>query len=105
MNHLRAALAFVVPLAIAVTASAVLIDGADGARDVSPFPVAELDNIGVRGGCSAIYLGSGVVLTASHVGAGDVTFGGISYSCVPGSACHHSNDDRNYQDLLMFQIY
>ena len=44
----------------------------------APFPEPVLDNIGVRGGLSAIYLGNGVVLTANHVGAGDVSFGGTS---------------------------
>ena len=45
-----------------------------------------LDNLGVRGGLSAIYLGNGVVLTANHVGAGDVSFGGTVYPYLPGTA-------------------
>jgi hypothetical protein len=38
--------------------------------------VPALDHVGVRAGLSAIYLGNGVVLTANHVGAGDVDFAG-----------------------------
>jgi hypothetical protein len=102
---LRAALAFTLALGIAATASAVLIDGVDGAADVAPFPVPVLDHVGVRAGLSAIYLGNGVVLTANHVGAGDVDFAGTVCHYVPGTAVQLTNQDGTYADLLMFSIY
>ena len=102
---IRAALTFSLALVIAVDASAVLIDGDDGAGCVAPFPVEPLYHVGVRGGLSAIYLGNGVVLTANHVGAGDVDFGGRVYSDVPGTAVRLANPDGTDADLLMFAIY
>src|SRR5262245_11643746 len=103
--NLRTAIAFVLTHVMAVTASAVLIDGLDGALDLAPFPEPVLDNVGVRGGLSAIDLGNGIVVTANHVGAGDVTFGGTLYRYVPGSAERLVNADGTYADLLMFEIY
>jgi hypothetical protein len=102
---LRAALAFTLSLVIAVTASAVLIDGIDGNADTAPYPEPVLDHIGVRAGLSAIYLGNGVVLTANHVGAGDVSFAGTVYPYLPGTAVQLRNQDGTYADLLMFEIY
>jgi hypothetical protein len=102
---LRAALALAATLVFSAAASGVLIDGSNGLANVAPFAVPVLDNIGVRGGLSAIYLGNGVVLTANHVGAGDVTFGDTVYSYVPGSAVRLVNNDGSYPDLLMFEIY
>ena len=54
MSNLRAPIAFLLPLVFSVAASAVLLDGRDGSRDVAPFPIAQLANVGVRGGLSAI---------------------------------------------------
>ena len=102
---LRVALAFTVAFVIAVPASAVLIDGVDGDSGTAPFPEAVLDHVGARGGLSAIYLGNGVVLTANHVGAGDVSFGGTVYPYVPGTAVRLTNQDGTYADLLMFAIH
>ena len=103
----RAALVAALAFLLSAPASAVLIDGPDGSLDIAPFPdpQAVLENIGVRGGLSAIYLGHGVVLTANHVGAGDVTFGGIVYPYLPGTAVQLTNSDGTYADLLMFEVY
>ncbi len=103
--NLRGVLAFLLTHVIAVTASAVLIDGLNGALDVAPFPEPVLDHIGVRGGLSAIYLGNGIVLTANHCGPGDVWFGGQLYHYVPGSAVRLVNDDGTYADLMMFEVH
>lgn len=102
---LRAALASTLVFVFSATASAVLTDGAAGSCDVDSFPEPVLANIGIRGGLSAIYLGNGVVLTANHVGAGDVTFEGTVYPYVPGSAVRLANVDGSYADLLMFEVY
>jgi hypothetical protein len=56
-------------------------------------------------GLTVIYLGNGIVLTANHVGPGDVTFDGVTYGYVPGSAVQLSNGDGTYADLVMFEIY
>ena len=54
---------------------------------------------GSAGGNSAVYLGNGWVLTAAHVGAGDLTLGGVIYPMVPNSARTVGN-----ADLLLFQV-
>ena len=102
---IRAAVAFSLALSIAADASAVLIDGIDGSAGVAPFPLLALEHVGARGGLSAIYLGNGVVLTAHHVGAGDVDFGGTVCRAVPGTAVQLANADGTFADLLVFEVY
>jgi hypothetical protein len=102
---MRVAIAVILSLVIPTTASAVLIDGPDGSLDVEPFPIAALNNVGTRGGLSAVYVGNGIVITANHVGAGDVSFGRTTYRYVPGSAVRLANGDGSYADLLMFEIH
>jgi hypothetical protein len=89
---------------LSAAASAVLIDGEDGSRDIAPFSQPVIENVGVRGSLSAIYVGRGVVLTANHVGPGDVTFAGTVYPYVPESAIQLANPDGSYADLLMFEV-
>jgi hypothetical protein len=105
MNRLRAALALVLLIVCPAIASAVLIDGWKGERNTAPYPYPVLDNVGIRGGPSAIYLGNGVVLTANHVGVGDVTFGSSVHTYVPGSSRRLTNNDGTDVDLLLFQVY
>jgi hypothetical protein len=61
--------------------------------------------VGTRGGLSAVYLGGSFVLTANHVGAGDVVLDGTPYTFVPGTAVQLHNPDTTLADLLMFQIH
>ena len=51
-----------------------------------------------------VYLGAGWVLTAGHVGAGDVVLGGATYSWVPGSAQVLTNADGSRSDLVLFRL-
>jgi hypothetical protein len=55
------------------------------------------------GGCTggAVYLHDGWVLTAAHIGAGDFTLGGTTYTLVAGTAKRLGNGTA---DLLMFQV-
>jgi len=46
-------------------------------------------------------LGGKFVLTANHVGAGDIDLGGTIYTYVPGTAVQLDNGDGTYADLLM----
>jgi len=52
-------------------------------------------------GLTGVYLGGKFVLTANHVGAGDIDLGGTIYTCVPGTAVQLDNGDGTYADLLM----
>jgi hypothetical protein len=102
---LRPALVLVLLLVTAPAAQAVLLDGLDGSVNVSPFPDPVLDHVGLRAGLSAVYLGNGIVVTANHVGAGSVTFGGTVCDYVPNTAVRLTNVDGSLADLLMFEVY
>jgi hypothetical protein len=61
--------------------------------------------LGWRGGYPAIYLGNGWVITAHHVGAGDVVFGGVSHHALPESTVRLGRDGRPPDaDLVVFRI-
>ena len=64
-------------------------------------------NVGYINGASGIYLGAGWVLTAAHVGAGNITFLGTSYAPLAGTTVQLTNntiDRTTNTDLLMFQL-
>jgi hypothetical protein len=50
-------------------------------------------------------LGHRWVLTANHVGAGDVVILGQTYSAVPGSTIRLENPDTSQADLIVFKIF
>ncbi|MBN1555988.1 MAG: trypsin-like serine protease [Phycisphaerae bacterium] len=86
---------------------AVIIRGGDGSGNTSaPADDPGWANVGLRGAGSAVYLGNGWVLTAAHVGAGVVNFGGEDYSALEGSAVrlHDPSNPDALVDLVMFQI-
>jgi len=64
--------------------------------------------VGTVNGASGVYLGAynGTywVLTAGHVGLGDFTLAGTTYSAVSGSALSISNIDSSLADLTLYQI-
>jgi hypothetical protein len=64
-------------------------------------------NVGYINGASGIYLGAGWVLTAAHVGAGNITFSGTSYAPLAGTTVQLTNNTigrTTNTDLLMFQL-
>lgn len=86
-------------------AEAVIIATGDGTGNVSaPSDDPGWANVGTRGGLSAVYLGNRWVLTASHVGAGDVVFGGTTYPAVASSSVRMSNADQTLADLIVFKV-
>lgn len=93
-------------LGLAAAASAVIIDSGDGTGNVTaPVPDPGWSYVGTRGGLTVVYLGGSFVLTANHVGAGDVVLEGTPYTFVPGTAVQLHNTDMSLADLLMFQIH
>jgi hypothetical protein len=100
---LLAALGFWSPLG---DARAVIIETGDGTGNVTAPPDDPgWANLGTRGGTTAVYLGRRWVLTANHVGAGDVVFEGQTYSPVPGSKVQFENPDTSLADLMVFKIF
>jgi len=61
------------------------------------------DYVGQVNGASGVYLGNGWVITAGHVGPGNFTLGGTTYSFVSGSA-QGVSDVNGTADLTLFQI-
>lgn len=61
------------------------------------------DFVGNVNGASGVYIGNGWVLTAGHVGPGNFTLQGTTYTAVNGSALTLT-DTNGTADLTMFQI-
>jgi len=100
---LLAALSFVSPLG---DAQAVIIETGDGTGNVTAPPDDPgWANLATRSNLTAVYLGRRWMLTANHVGAGDVVLGGQTYSPVPGSAIQFENPDTSKADLMAFKIF
>lgn len=96
-------------LLAASPATAVIIKSGTGTGNTTaPTPASEdpgWANVGQRtGGLTVTYLGNGWVLTAHHVGAGNVKFEGIDYTLVPGSAHQLVNPDTTGADMMVFRI-
>jgi hypothetical protein len=87
-------------------ARAVLIETGDGTGNVTAPPDDPgWDHLGTKGGTTVVYLGYRWVLTANHVGAGDVVILGQTYSAVPGSTVRLENPDTSQADLIVFKIF
>ncbi len=88
---------------------AVVIADVDGSGNVSaPADDPGWANVGRIGGASGVYLGNYGgqywVLTASHVGAGDILLGSTTYSAVSGSSVGVLNGNGTPADLTLFRI-
>jgi len=77
-------------------AQAVIIETGDGTGNVTAPPDDPgWANLGTRNGTTVVYIGRRWVLTANHVGVGDVVFEGQTYSPVPGSKIQFENPDTS----------
>lgn len=86
-------------------ALAVLIASGDGTGNVTaPADDPGFANVGILNGLSAVYLGNGWVVTANHVGAGPVTFGGVDYPDVPGSYTRLTGPGTAPPDIAVMKI-
>jgi hypothetical protein len=87
-------------------AQAVIIETGDGTGNVTAPPDDPgWANLGTRSGTTGVYLGRRWVLTANHVGAGDIVLDGQTYSPVPGSAIQFENPDTSQADLMVFKVF
>jgi hypothetical protein len=102
----QVALLLLLTLVLSHRASALVLESGGGSTNTSP-PADDpgFANVGIRGSTSAVYLGNRWVLTANHVGAGDIVFAGVTYGAVPGSAVQISNPAPPDADLLVFRIF
>jgi hypothetical protein len=101
---LCAAIGVVVTLA-ATSASAVIIDSGDGTGNTTaPADDPGWSNIGIKSGLGVVYLRNGWVITANHVGAGDILLDGSTYTYVPGTAVQLDDGAGTLADLVVFGI-
>lgn len=111
LEAVKSRLAFVLIVSLLIlppTAQAVVINSASGTGNTNaPSDDPGWSNVGYVNGGSGIYLGAGWVLTAAHVGAGSITFAGVSYAPLAGSSVVLTNSSigrTTNTDLLMFQL-
>jgi trypsin len=99
-------LVFAVALCAGLPCQAVIIASRDGTGNTTaPSDDPGFANVGTRTtGLTVVYLGNGWVLTANHVGAGDVILAGQTYSFISGTERRLTNSASSQADLLMFQI-
>jgi hypothetical protein len=77
----------------------------DDANIQAPSPDPGWANLGRHEGKAAIYLGNGWVITALHLGAGDVVFGAINHRALPESIRRLGRGDGPPDaDLVVFRI-
>jgi hypothetical protein len=101
---LCAAIGAIVTLA-ATSASAVIIHSGDGTGNTAaPADDPGWSNIGIKSGLGVVYLRNGWVITANHVGAGDILLNGNTYSFVPGTAVQLDDGAGTLADLVVFGI-
>ena len=87
-------------------AQAVIIETGDGTGNITAPPDDPgWANLGTRNGTTVVYIGRRWVLTADHVGVGDVVFEGQTYSPVPGSKIRFENPDTSQADLMVFKVF
>lgn len=91
--------------AIPAPADAVIIDSGDGTGNTTAPPDDPgWDNVGTKSGLTVVYLRNGWVITANHVGIGDILLDGGVYAHVPGSGVQLDNGDGTFADLLVYAI-
>ena len=94
-----------IALAFPRDAAAVLIASGDGTGNTTAPPDDPgFANVGLRDLQSALYLGNRWVLTANHVGFGNVVFEGVTYTAVTGSKVRIKNPDTTNADMQMFKL-
>jgi hypothetical protein len=77
------------------------------AEQVTRAPAAGIgfEHVGKIAGTTGVYVGAGWVLTAGHVGAGELSLGGVGYPPVPGSWVRvRRAADASDADLGLFRV-
>ena len=92
-------------LAWGAPAAAVIIASGDGAGNTSaPLDDPGWESVGKRHIWTGVYLGDSWVLTADHVGEGDIIFAGLPRRAVPGSGVQLLTDGIDPADLLLYRV-
>jgi hypothetical protein len=91
-------------LGLALPARALVVDGDPEAALREPAPGSPVASVAKRGGTTGVYLGGGWVITAGHVGAGEIALGGVSYPPVQGSWKPLRGQSPAPPDLGVFRV-
>ena len=103
----RATLVLALTLGLHLPAQAVVHITGDGSGNTLASPPADdpgISNAGAATSFTSIYLRAGWVLTARHVGAVEVDFGGTTYFPVAGSLVQLMYDETTASDLAVYRI-
>lgn len=92
-------------IGIASPAAAVLISWGTGTGNTDPSVMSVINYVGALNGASGTYLREGWVLTANHVGPGNIEFAGVPYQYIEGTATRLETTPGIYADLVMFKVY
>ena len=99
------ALLLLAGLALAAPAGAVLIASGDGSGNTqAPGDDPGFAHVGTVGSLSAVYLGGGWVISAAHVGPGEVVLQGRAFAPEPGSEVALVNRDGTPADLVAWRL-
>jgi len=89
-------------------ANAVILGGVDGSGNITaPADDPGWNRVGTVNGDSGVYLGDGFVLSAKHVGAGDLTLGGTTYALDPSYVPQFfqtQSSPQEFADLVIFKV-
>ena len=89
---------------IGPTARALVVQADPEAVTRAPAAGTAFANVGRIGGTTGVYLGDGWVLTAGHVGAGELQLGAERYRAVPGSWVPVRGGGAIAPDLGLFRV-
>jgi hypothetical protein len=103
MRHLAACALLL--LSVPALCALVIESDAGDASTRAPAQVPGWANVGLRASMTAVYLGNGWVITARHVGAGDVVLGGVTHHGLAESTVQLGpGAGKPMPDLVAFRI-
>jgi hypothetical protein len=86
-------------------AQAVLIDSGDGTGNTTaPANDPGFGHVAIINGLSGVYLEGGWLLTAHHVGSGNIELSGVAYDVVPGSFQRVPSNGGDTPDLALIKL-
>jgi len=80
-----------------------VVDANSASNTIAPSDGAPWNNVGNVNGASGVYLGGGWVVTAAHVGPGNINFAGTIFT-YDGTSLRLTNSDGTPTDLNLFHL-